>query len=157
MHVRACELTMLTIPEAPPAAALTTKDIADEIVKLLDPENKHVGPHVVICWDESHSLTEYPVGERWSIYSELQRALRAILDSSFISIFLSTAGKFHNFSPSPEYDPCARSMTHVLEMLPPITMVGFDEFAERVDFIKEELSLRRIASTHHMVHLGRAL
>jgi len=140
-----------------PAAALTIKDIANEIVKLLDPDNKHDGPHVVICWDESQSLTEYPVGERWSIYSELRRALRAILDTSFISIFLSTAGKFHNFSPSPEYEPSARLMTHVLEMPPPITMVGFDEFAEKVDFIKQTWSIDRIASTHHMVHLGRAL
>jgi hypothetical protein len=136
---------------------LTTKDIADEIVKLLDPENKHDKPHVVICWDESHSLTEYPTGVRWSIYSELRRALRVILDSSFISIFLSTAGKFHNFSPSPEYEPSARLMNHVPEMLPPITMVGFDEFAERVDFIKQTWSLCHIASTHHIVHLGRAL
>jgi hypothetical protein len=136
---------------------LTTKELADDIVKLLDPELKHEGPHVVICWDESHSLTEYPVGQRWSIYSELRRALRSILGSSFISIFLSTAGKFHNFSPSPEYEPSARLMTHALEMLPPITLVGFDQFAERVDFIREELSLHRIASTHYIVHLGRAL
>ena len=136
---------------------LTTKDVADEIVKLLDPEGKHGEPHIVICWDESHSLTQYPEGQRWSIYSELRRALRTIIESSFISIFLSTAGKFHNFSPSPQYEPSARVMARTLEMLPPITTVGFDEFAEMVDFIKEDWSLDRIASTHYMVHLGRAL
>ncbi|KAK2459288.1 hypothetical protein APHAL10511_008709 [Amanita phalloides] len=141
------------------AALLTIEDVADEIVKLLDPEGKHDGPHVVICWDESHSLTQCAEGQRWSIYSELLRALHTIIESSFISIFLSTAGNFYNFFPRPrlEYEPSARVMAHPLEMLPPITTVGFDQFSEKVDFIEDEWSLSRIASTHHMVHLGRAL
>ncbi|KAK2467680.1 hypothetical protein APHAL10511_000274 [Amanita phalloides] len=137
------------------AALLTIKDVADGIVKLLDPNRKHDGPHVVICWDDSHRLTQCAEGQRWSICSELRRTLRTIIDLSFISVFLSTAGKFYNFSPSFEYEPSARVMT--LGMLPPITTVGFDQFAEKVDFIKYEWSLSRIASTHHIVHLGRAL
>ena len=95
----------------------------------------------------------------WTVFSVLRRALRTIRDVPFISIFLSTAGKSDCFSPSPlaEYDTSARLMHRTLLMLPPITEVDFDQFAEKVDCTKEKWTLARIASTHQMVHLGRAL
>ena len=160
--VRACELSSLIIPEAA-IAVLTIKEVADKIVRLVDPKwgpakrNSQGGPHVIICWDESHGLTECPEDQEWSVYSELRRALRAILESSILSIFLSTAGKFHKFSPTPEAEPSARAFKRGFSMLPPITAVGFDQFAEKVDSLKQEWSLQRIASTHYMAHLGRAL
>jgi len=90
-------------------------------------------------------------------FSALRRALRTIKDLSFISVFLSTTGKFHYFSPSAEYDSSMRVMSRNLRMLPPITEVGFDLFAEKVDCINEKWPLQRIASTYQIVHLGRAL
>ena len=39
---------------------------------------------------------------------------------------------------------------------PPITEVGFDQFAEKVEAV-QEWSLERLASTHYIAHLGRAL
>jgi hypothetical protein len=134
----------------------TIGGVAEAIIEVLDPEKIFPGPHVVLCWDESHSLVEPVLNARWTRFSQLRRALRTILHVSFISIFLSTAGKFHYFSPSPECDPSARLMHEELRMLPPITEVSFDQFAEKVDFV-EEWPLARIASTHHIAHLGRAL
>jgi len=135
---------------------ITTEAVAGKIVELLDPLSVSPRPHVVICWDESHSLVEPVANARWTIFSQLRRALRTILRYSFISIFLSTTGKFHYFSPSPEYDMSARLMHEELRMLPPITEVSFDQFAEKVDFV-EKWPLARIASTHQIAHLGRAL
>ena len=136
---------------------ITAEKVAENIVKLLDPLNAFPRPHVIICWDESHSLVEPVPNTRWTIFSQLCRALRAILRCSFISIFLSTTGKFHYFSPSPQYDPSARLMYEELRMLPPITEVGFDQFAQKVDYNREQWSIQRIASTHQIAHYGRAL
>ena len=130
--------------------------VAKAIIQVLDPQNDPSGPHVVLCWDESHSLVEPVQDAKWTRFSELRRALRTIREVSFISIFLSTAGKFHYFSPSPEYDMSARLMHEEFRMLPPITEVSFDQFAEKVDFV-EKWPLARIASTHQIAHLGRAL
>ena len=113
---------------------------------------------MVICWDESHSLVEAVPNARWTrYYSQLRRALRTIKDVSFISIFLSTTGKFHYFSPSPEFEASARLMYEEPRMLPPITEVGFDQFAQKVDYVNDEWTLERIASTYQIVHYGRAL
>ncbi|KAI0290147.1 hypothetical protein BC826DRAFT_1028338, partial [Russula brevipes] len=137
---------------------LTIKQIAREIILLLNPERKSSdSPQVVISWDESHSLLE-PVGQaKWTIFSELRRALRMIKEEPIISVFLSTGGKFHESSPAAEYDPSFRLLHGGFESLPPITEVGFDQFAEKVDCTKEAWTLARIASTHQMAHLGRAL
>ena len=86
------------------------RSFADRLVDSL--EATHVSPpHVVLCWDESHSLIEPVPNEAWTIFSELQHALRTIRELSIISVFLSMAGKFHSFSPSPESDPSMHLMT----------------------------------------------
>lgn len=161
---------MKKISLRPRAAVLTIAQVAQQIITLLDPQecckspstsphthSSDISPHVVICWDESHSLLESLPEETWTRFFELQRALRTINDLSFISVFLSTTGKFHYFSPSPEYEQSMRLMTQKLHLLPPITEVGFDLFAEKVDCVNEEWPLQRVASTYQIVHLGRAL
>ena len=134
-------------------------EVAAQIIKLLDPGDKpkHPSPHVVICWDESHCLVDPVANRPWNTFSELRCALRTLRDSSFISIFLSMVGKFHDFSPNCANEMSERLQRDEFEMLPPITEVAFDLFADKVDCINEEWSLARIASTHQMVHLGRAL
>jgi hypothetical protein len=137
---------------------LTIEEVAREIILLLNPERKSDhSPQVVISWDESHSLL-VPVGqEEWTGFSELRRALRMIRELPIISVFLSTNGKFYEFSPAAEYDPSFRLRHGGFESLHPITEVGFDQFAEKVDCTKEGWMLARIASTHQIAHLGRAL
>ena len=136
------------------------RQVAQEIITLLDPQRCCNGPHVVICWDESQSLFEPVRDAVWTRFSELRHVLGIIKPLSFISVFLSTTASFHYTPPSPEYGPSMRLMSEEVRMLPPITEVGFDQFAEKVSFIKDdkgEWSLRRIASTYQIVHLGRAL
>ena len=125
--------------------------MAQEIIHLLDPAGIS-SPFVVICWEESHSLVEPVSNYQWTLFSELQYALRTIREVPFISVFVSTAPKFHLNHPT-----ILESANCQFKMFPPITEFGFDQFAENVDCIKEEWSLARIASTHQMVHLGRAL
>jgi hypothetical protein len=138
---------------------LTIAEVAKKVILFLNPDWKSGDSlQVVICWDESHTLLQRVGKEKWTAYSELRRALRTIKEEPIISVFLSTVGKFHEFTPSAEYDPSFRlSSDGGLESLPPITEVGFDLFAKKVDCIEETWTLARIASTHQMAHLGRAL
>ncbi|KAF8893733.1 hypothetical protein CPB84DRAFT_1732264 [Gymnopilus junonius] len=140
-------------PENPRAIATA----AEEVIAILDPDKKCLQqPLVIICWDESHSLTDEIEGESWTRFSELRRALRTIKDAPIFSVFLSTAGKFHLFSPDIQFESSNRITTLVLHRFSPITEVGFDEFAVKVK-PNGMSTLTQIASTHHMAHLGRAL
>jgi hypothetical protein len=91
-------------------------------------------PLVVICFDESHSLTDTIENADWTRFSEMCRALRSLATFPFFTLFLSTSAKFHRLSASPQqqYDPlyCIRILK--MDLFAPITKVGFDEFAEHV-------------------------
>jgi hypothetical protein len=136
---------------------LTIAEVAKEVILFLNPNRKSDSLQVVICWDESHTLLQQAWKGKWTAYSELRRALRMIKEEPIISVFLSTVGKFDEFTPSAEYNPSFRLSNGDLESPPPITEVGFDLFAKKVDCIEEMWTLARIASTHQMAHLGRAL
>jgi hypothetical protein len=130
---------------------------ATEVVKILDPDNNCPDePLVIICWDESHSLTDHINGESWTCFSELRRALRKIRGLPIFSVFLSTAGKFHLFSPEIQFESSNRITIHALNRFSPITEVGFDQFAAKVS-PNGESTLTQVSSTDHMAHLGRAL
>jgi len=130
---------------------------ATEVVKILDPHKKCLDePLVIICWDESHSLTDQIYGKSWTRFSELRQGLRKIRDLPIFSVFLSTAGKFHFFSPDIQFESSNRITSHALHRFSPITEVGFDEFAAKVSPNGESL-LTQVSSTDHMAHLGRAL
>lgn len=112
---------------------------------------------LLINFDEAHSLTDQiRVGCSWTRFSVLRRALRALNDVPFFTIFLSTAGQFHNFNLHREDEVSQRMQDGTLTAFQPITAVGFDQFAERVA-IDGTWNLARLASTYHMAHLGRAL
>lgn len=70
--------------------------------------------------------------------------------------FLATGGKFHQFSPDYTFDASNRVQRRVLDLLPPVTEIGFDEFAPRV-VADGSWTLDHLASTHHLAHLGRSL
>ena len=111
---------------------------------------------MVICWDESRLLTDDINGESWTRFSELRRSLRKIRKLAIFSVFLSTAGKFHLFSRDVRLEPSNRISTLDLELFSPITEVGFDEFAIKVNPTSGFL-LAEVASTYRMAHLGRYL
>ncbi len=114
-------------------------------------------PQVLLCFDESHDLIENGARDP-SPFSELRRALRLVRYVPIWTIFISAAEKFHSFAPYSYHplDPSAR-ITAEVKTYPPITETGFDEFAEHVVSGDPQSTLCRIASTHHMAHLGRAL
>lgn len=133
------------------------KTAGEALAKFLDPEKCCSDvPLLVICFDEAHRLTDKIPGVSWTCFSELRRALRVLKPFPFFSLFLSTAGKFHLFSPDYYYDASNRIQHQILDMFPPITETNFDQFAEKVA-VDGSWTLDRVASTHHMAHLGRPL
>lgn len=128
-----------------------------ELNHFLDP-NKHCDkdPLLVICFDESHSLTDRIEDVPFTRFSELRRALRVLCQRPFFSIFLSTAGKFHLFSPDFLFDASNRIQYQHLDLFPPITETSFDQFAQKVS-VDGTWKLGRLASTEYMASLGRPL
>lgn len=130
---------------------------AEEIENILNPGGGLEGLLLVILWDEAHSLTDEINNESWTRFSELRRSLRKIRSQPFFSVFLSTAGKFHLFLPDTQFEASRRISTRTLQLFSPITEVGFDQFAIKVKSTGQLSTLREVASTNHMAHLGRSL
>ena len=118
-------------------------------------------PTFVIAFDESLSLTDslregMLDDDGVSLYVELRRAIRLIEIPSFWALFVAPAGKFHLFSPAPQYEASTRVTKRLMQTFPPITEVEMDGWAERVP-CDGSWTLARVASTYNMAHLGRAL
>ncbi|TFY71749.1 hypothetical protein EVG20_g1246 [Dentipellis fragilis] len=128
----------------------------ENLWKFLDPTQQLDGPLLVFSFDEAHSLTKPIEHKSWTRFLEIRRGLRALNKMPFFAIFLSTAGKFHHFAPNHDFDPSNRIKLLDCDLYVPITEIGFDDFANR---ISEDGTwhLGRLASTHHIAHLGRAL
>ncbi len=127
--------------------------VAEALCRFLNPHEKSE-PKVILCFDEAHELTGSSANTL-SRFSELRRALRLIHHLPIWTIFLSTAGKFHLFTPELHMESSSRIASKSLRTYPAVTETGFDEFAEPVASGSKTLSC--IASTQHMAHLGRAL
>lgn len=138
---------------------------AQELSRLLDPcsvlhsNDRPSSLLLLINFDEAHSLTE-PIVDKSSKaeltrFLVLRRALRSLNFEPFFALFLSTAAKFRSFTPRVSRDS-SQIYKAILIVYPPITSVGFDEFADRVS-IDGSWTLTRLASTYHITHLGRAL
>jgi hypothetical protein len=122
---------------------------------ILDLDKGSRWPLVILAFDESHILTDNPKDRSWTLFSELRRTLREIVDWPIFSLFLSTAGSFHLFSPEIKSDHSSRVTNAVLLPLDPISEISFDDLA----FAAEEgtVSLDRVVQTDWMSHLGRPL
>jgi hypothetical protein len=72
-----------------------------KLCKLIDPENKlDVGsgprhPLVILAFDESHILTDLLKDRDWTLFSELCRTLRGIVNQPIFSVFLLTVVTIH--------------------------------------------------------------
>ncbi|KAJ6572595.1 hypothetical protein B0H10DRAFT_2237501 [Mycena sp. CBHHK59/15] len=94
---------------------------AKKLVALLDPLNNIVEePVFILCFDEAQPLTEGIQG-KWNRFSELCRVLRHLRDLPIFSLFLSTTGKFHNFSPAYEVEASHRIRHFQFSLFSPIT------------------------------------
>ncbi|KAG5222556.1 G2/mitotic-specific cyclin cdc [Salix suchowensis] len=81
-------------------------------------------PRLLICFDEAHELTVVHKATEidphpWSTFAELRATLRALINCSIFSIFLSTTGRFSQFAPLSRDDMSARVYTHTLKLIPP--------------------------------------
>ena len=112
-------------------------------------------PLVIISFDESHILTDNPRGTVWTLFSELCRIFRAIVNYPIFSLFLSTAGRFSRFSPEQRLDPSTRIANSELYFLHPICEISFDDIAFPAN--ENAVSLRRVVEMDWMCHLGRPL
>jgi hypothetical protein len=123
--------------------------------RVLNPRDGSRRPLVILSFDESHILTDIPKRSSWTLFSELRRVLREIIDHPIFSLFLSTAGRFHLFSPEIRSDHSNRITNH--EETPPhlISEISFDDIAYPAK--ESTVSLDRVVKTDWISHLGRPL
>ena len=140
---------------------IKVKNAAEELCRFIDPhsvldsDKGSRWPLVIFGFDESHILTEYPEGCVWTVFSELRRTLQAMGKRPIFSLFLSTAGSFHLFSPEINSDPSNRVTNKDLRPLDPITEISFDDLAYLAE--EDTVSLSHVVTTDWISHLGRPL
>lgn len=128
----------------------------DELQVLFsEARTKRKRPLAILAFDEAHGLTDVPETQGWSLYSELRRCLSEVVGIPIFTLFLSTAGKFHIFSPPtmPGYSSLVGLSTHWV--LPPITETGLDQFA--LDAKEGEITLGQVVQDDWIYRLGRPL
>jgi hypothetical protein len=122
---------------------------------VLDSDEGSRWPLVILAFDESHILTDNPKDRNWTLFSELRRTLREIVDRPIFSLYLSTAGSFHLFSPDIKSDPSSRVTNADLLPLDPISEISFDDLAYPAQ--EGIVSLDRVVQMDWMSHLGRPM
>ena len=136
------------------------RQAAEELVQLLDPKgllDSLAGPQrplIILAFDEGHTLVDILL-EQGSLFEELVQALHIISDLPIISLFLSTAAKFHVPFPSRMR---LHPSVHVNFKLPlplPISEISFDDFA--FPAIEDTLTLNQVIGDEWLSHLGRPL
>jgi hypothetical protein len=55
-------------------------------------------PLVIIIFDESHILTDILENSHWTLFSKLHCTLRGMVEQPIFTLFLSTVGRFNQFS-----------------------------------------------------------
>jgi hypothetical protein len=119
--------------------------------KLLDSKKGPRRPLVILAFDEADTLTDNPPTKKnWNLFSELCRVLRQINHLQIFSLFLSTAGRFHKFSPDIIHHARAK-YCH----LDPILEISFDDIANPAS--KDTLTIERVVKIDWISHLGRPL
>jgi hypothetical protein len=123
--------------------------------ELLDSTKGPRHPLVILAFDESHTLTDTPRDKSWTVFSELRRVLGELVDLPIFSLFLSTTGKFHLFSPEIRSDPSRRAANRNLPLLHPISEISFDDLAYPA--MEDQIMLSQVVRTDWISHLGRPL
>ena len=141
------------------------KGAALEFLKILDPkldqkQLKTLQPLVVLAFDEAHVLTteQYNTEDGYfSKFSELRRAIRALVDFPIFSVFLSTAGKIQYFTPRPDRDNSGRLQKSDLMLLGPFTTLGFDQMMTESRLEDGIISIEEVSTVACMARFGRPL
>ncbi|KAI9512364.1 hypothetical protein F5148DRAFT_1008366 [Russula earlei] len=124
--------------------------------QILDSKEGLRRPLIILAFDEAHILTDRPDEQNdWNLFTELRRILREIKDLPIFSLFLSTAGRFHKFSPEIRFDPSARAREPTNRPLNPISEISFDDIAHPA--IMDTRTIHDVVTTDWISHLGRPL
>jgi hypothetical protein len=116
-------------------------------------------PLVILCFDEAHllaDLPQHPPSQHldWTLFSELRRVLREVVDMPMFSLFLSTAGRPNFFSSEMQSDPSR--VTHLDRYtLHPISEISFDDLAYPAQ--ECSVTLDRVVELDWISHIGRPL
>ncbi len=163
------ESSQLVVPENEPVHGRYVfkgqglEEAGKELCRLIDEHGvleSNKGPRrplVVLAFDEAHVLTDNPqdTGKGWNLFLELRRILRQIQNLPIFSLFLSTAGRFNQFSPEIRSDPSARAREPDNRSLDPISEVSFDDIAYPA--LKDTVMIDRVVEIDWISHLGRPL
>jgi hypothetical protein len=111
---------------------------------------------VILAFDEAHVLAEEVEADNtWSQFSEFRRVLRSIRSYPIFSLFLSTTGRVHAFTPSPRDDLSGRLMVQNLALFPPFTELGFDQLVEKIH--EGKVNIDQVVKYSFMCMFGRPL
>ncbi|TFK53301.1 hypothetical protein OE88DRAFT_1724200 [Heliocybe sulcata] len=154
------------LPSTPVRELIGIPDVAaQELLEVVwpgspgSPPKSFTEPLVVFSLDESHALTTtqcHELTEReWSVFSEISRTLCTVKNYPIFTLFLSTRGKFQDFSLDPSLDRSSRVIMQPYSALPTITEIVFDELAQPAG--AGSFTLERVSGDEFMCHLGRPL
>jgi hypothetical protein len=153
-----------SVPIALPNTLPTTRvqETGEERCRFIDPNSlldANQGPHrplVILAFDDSHILTDNPKSGVWTLFSELRRTLRGIVNQAIFTLFLSTAGRCYVLPEiQSKSDPSCTITNSNPPPLDPITEISFDDLAFKAT--KDTVSLDRVVQTDWISHLGRPL
>ena len=137
------------------------EEAGKKLCQFIDPFNVSASikgprrPLVIISFDESHILTDNPDSTEWTLFSELRRVFRELNGYPIFILFLSTMGRFNNFSPETQSDRSVRIRESHLSTLHPITEISFDDIAYPAN--EHTVTLCQVTKMNWMCHLGRPL
>ncbi|KAI0295042.1 hypothetical protein B0F90DRAFT_1820770 [Multifurca ochricompacta] len=132
-----------------------------ELCQFVDPEgclDLLEGPRrplVILAFDESHVLGDTPPGKGWTLFAELRRTLRELVELPVFSLFLSTAGKFHVFSPEIGKDPSNQVANMNLSVLHLISEISFNDLMTPPE--EDSVTVDDMVDDKWITHLGRPL
>ena len=109
-----------------------------------------------LCRFRTTTERQHAAGEEWSVFNELRHALRRLHSLPLFSLFLSTTGKFSQFTSAIEEDLLKRVVEGKLVVIQPYTDLGFDPLA-RVIAADGSWNLERLTEDLQTCSQGRPL
>lgn len=114
-------------------------------------------PLVFIMFDEAHSLTKpFHSGTSRNDFVELRRVLSVLNNVSLFTIFLSTTGKFSQFTPPRGQDPSNRMNYGSFKIPLPFIYLGFDQLVSQRVF-GDYTTIEQVTSLECIAQMGRPL
>ncbi|KAF8806794.1 hypothetical protein BYT27DRAFT_7233606 [Phlegmacium glaucopus] len=144
--------------------------VLTELLRLLHPNLPNIDgglsampPIVLLAFDEAHGLCfpEAKTGQPpcATVFSEMRRAIRQMIEFPLFALFLSTTGNVHDFTPPPKDDASNRLSNQQLKLFPPFTELGFDQMlkADNLKIVENIFDIDDVSRVGFMARYGRPL